>query len=241
MIDLEDIAGLHMESYFESPYEFNGNTVPRVTEIVGKMIEEPSIAKWANSLGFKHQNYKITMRRYAEFGSLVHHGIEMFLNGKGIPIETPLIPMQAFVLWWEEMQKLGVQVIGTEQSLICELYGGTYDFMANIGGKIYLIDFKTSNNITYKYWLQLAAYAKILREQQGIILDGCLILQLSKHEVAFREFVLDLHWPHHIEYFDICERTFMSLLYGYYHISYLERSFKNEWPVLDPKRFSQAL
>ena len=239
MFDLEDIASLHMESYFESPYEFNGHPVPRVTEIIGKMIEEPSIAQWANSLGFKHQSYRKTLEEFATLGSRTHHAIELFLNGQEIPPETPQFTMDSFKLWWMEMQKLNVRVLGTENALACEWYGGTYDMMMNLNGKIYLVDFKTSNHVTYKYWLQLAAYSKILREQHGIKLDGCLILQLSKYAVAFREYVLDLSWQPHVEYFEICERTFMNLMYGYYHILYLERRFKDEWPTLNPREFSQ--
>lgn len=237
MLDLEDLAALQAESLFESPYEIDGHTVPRVTEVIGKMIEEPSIAVWANSLGFRHQNYKRTLEGYARIGSLTHHAIEVYLQGQPIPLETPQYPMDSFRIWWMEMEKMNAKPLATEQSLVCNLYGGTYDLMMEVGGKVWLVDFKTSNHVTYKYWLQLAAYTRILREQ-GIRVDGLLVLQLSKYAVAFREYVLDLSWQPHIEYLSICERTFMSLLYGYYHITYLERRFKDEWPELDTGLFS---
>lgn len=229
MFDFEDLAGLQIESLIESPYEFNGRPVPRVTEVISKMIEEPSIVAWANSLGFKHQNYRKVRDKYAQIGSATHHAIETYLHGQQVSIDTPQYPMQSFVVWWEEMKKVNAQVLSTEQTLVCELYGGTYDFMMKANGKLYLIDFKTSNHITYKYWIQLAAYAKVLRDQ-GINIDACLILQLSKYDVAFREYLLDLSFQPHREYLEICERTFMALLYGYYHIKYLERRFKDEWP-----------
>lgn len=238
MFDFEDLAGLQIESLIESPYEYNGHPVPRVTEVISKMIEEPSIAGWANSLGFKHQNYRKVREMYAQIGSATHHGIETYLHEKPVPIETPQYPMQSFVSWWEEMKKLNAKVISTEQALICELYGGTYDCMMFVNGKTYLIDFKTSNHITYKYWLQLAAYTRILREQ-GMKIDACLILQLSKYCVAFKEYLLDLSFPQHVDYLAVCERTFMALLYGYYHIKYLERRFKDEWPEYPNDGFSK--
>ncbi len=238
MFDFEDLAGLQIESLIESPYEFNNRPVPRVTEVISKMIEEPSIAGWANSLGFKHQNYKKVRDLYAQIGSATHHAIETYLHGQPVPIETPQYPMQSFVVWWEEMKRLNAQAVSTEQALVCELYGGTYDLMMTANGKTYLIDFKTSNHITYKYWLQLAAYTRILREQ-GVVIDACLILQLSKYGVAFREYLLDLSFPSHSEYLAVCERTFMALLYGYYHIKYLERRFKDEWPEQPISGFSK--
>lgn len=238
MFDFEDLAGLQIESLIESPYEFNGHSVPRVTEVISKMIEEPSIAGWANSLGFKHQSYNKTREMYAQIGSATHHAIESYLHGQPIPIDAPQYPMQSFVVWWEEMKKLKAQALSTEQALVCELYGGTYDCIMTANGKTYLIDFKTSNHITYKYWLQLSAYTRILREQ-GVMIDACLILQLSKYGVAFREYLLDLSLPQHVDYLAVCERTFLSLLYGYYHIKYLERRFKDEWPEAPNDGFSK--
>ena len=54
-----------------------------------------------------------------------------------------------------------------------------------INGKIYLIDFKTSNHVTYKYYLQLAAYSKVLREKENINIDGVIILQLNKYQPKY--------------------------------------------------------
>lgn len=135
------------------------------------------------------------------------------------------------------MEKLNAKPLSTEVSLVCDHYGGTYDLMMEASGKVWLVDFKTSNHVTYKYWLQLAAYARILR-MQGVRIDGLLILQLSKYGVAFREYVLDLSWSPHVEYLEVCERTFLSLLYGYYHIKHLERRFQDEWPELNLEQFS---
>ena len=235
--DLEDVAGLNIESAIDHTYEFNGKPVPRVTAVISKMIEEPGITKWANNLGFQHISHSKLLKELADLGTRTHHGIEVFLNGGMIPPETPQFTMDSFRLWWMEMNKMGAIVVGTENPLVCDLYGGTYDLLMEVGGKTILVDFKTSNHVTYKYWLQLAAYNRILRANK-VKLDGCLILQISKFRVAFREYYLDLHWKGHREYFDLCERTFMSLLYGFYHINYLEKRFKYEWPIINPKYLS---
>lgn len=238
MFDLEDIAGLHIESGFDKQYTYEGKAVPRVTAVISKMIEEKGLIQWANTLGFQHTSYSKMLKELATLGTLTHNAIEIFLNGGEIPDETPQFPMDSFRLWWMEMEKMGAIVIGTENALVCDLYGGTYDLLMEVDGRIILVDFKTSNHVTYKYWLQLAAYNRVLRSM-GMKIDGCLILQLSKFRVAFREYFLDLRWKPHRQYFDICERTFLSLLYGYYHITYLERRFKYEWPIIDPKYLSR--
>lgn len=234
MFDLEDIASLHIEDAFKKTYDYNGIAVPRVTAIISKMIEEDGIKQWANSLGFHHQSYTRVLKELAILGTLTHNAISTYIMGNPIPLDAPQYPMDSFRLWWSSILHSGGKVLGSEVPVVCDLYGGTYDLLLKIKKKIYLVDFKTSNHVTYKYWLQLAAYTRVLR-QQGTKIDGLMILQLCKTDIAFREYVLDFSNPSHKEYFDICERTFMALLYSYYHITYLERRFKNEWGSIQPQ------
>ena len=234
MFDLEDIASLHIEDAFRNSYEYEGIQVPRVTAIISKMIEEEGIKQWANSLGFHHQSYSRVLKDLAILGTLTHNAISTYIMGNPIPSDAPQYPMDSFRLWWSTILRSGGQVLGSEVPVVCDLYGGTYDLLLKIKKKRYLVDFKTSNHVTYKYWLQLAAYTRVLR-QQGVNINGLMILQLCKTDIAFREYVLDFSNQSHKEYFDICERTFMALLYSYYHITYLERRFKNEWGSIKPQ------
>ena len=57
-------------------YTYNGKNVPRVTEIISKMIHEDAITQWANSLGFKHKSYTKTLNEAAVYGTHAHYGIE---------------------------------------------------------------------------------------------------------------------------------------------------------------------
>ena len=63
----------------EERYFYNEVPVPRVTEIISKMISEEYLLYWANSLGFKHQGYKKTVQRAADIGSESHDLINRFL------------------------------------------------------------------------------------------------------------------------------------------------------------------
>ena len=211
-----------------SDYTFNGVRVPRVTSIISNMIHEDGLMHWSNNLGFKHQSYKRTIDEACEYGHKTHSGIEKFLKENYISEDAPYFPMSAFMSWWNTIiEHNTVQILGQETPLVCQYYGGTYDLLISVNGEPWLIDFKTSNHITYKYFLQLAAYNKVLREMHNINLRGTIILQLSKTKPEYTEYTLDFMIPHQKEYMDICERTFMSLLYSYYHIKHLEGEFSH--------------
>lgn len=232
--DIEDLLSLTIESkYFKDPYvvDYNGRLVPRVTVILSKMLEEPGVAEWANYLGYKHQSYKKEMDKICAVGTLVHDQINKFLSGECVNESIRTVGFLSFLEWYNQVSQLGIKVLGLEQSLVSQYYGGTYDALLDIGGKVWLIDFKTSNKVGYKYFLQLSAYRKLLRELQGIEVDGCLVLQVSKYRPVFLEWIADLHYQPHLDYMNTAEKTFCSLVYSYYHSMYLEGRFKNEWPL----------
>lgn len=219
--EIKDIAILNCGDR----YTYDGTNVPRATEIISKMIHEDSIVQWANSLGFKHKGYKRVLNEAAVYGTKAHSTIEKFLEGEELPENYPTTILDGFKQWWDILNSNNtVEVIGQEQKLSCQWFGGTYDMLISINGRLHLVDFKTSNHVTYKYYLQLAAYNYLLK-QQGVNIQGVIILQLRKDSPAFNEYVLNLDIPEQKQYFDLCERTFLSLVYGYYHIYWLEAKF----------------
>ena len=221
LVDVKEIAS----PTSNDRYTYNGKSVPRVTEIIHKMISEESIIQWANSLGFKHKSYTKTLNEAAVYGTKAHHALECLLKGEPVPLDAPTSIIDSFNQWWNTISSTNqVEVLGQEQKMTCEWFGGTYDLLLKINGKVYLVDFKTSNHVTYKYHLQLAAY-KYIMNSQGINIDGMIVLQLSKNAPGYNEYVLDFSNPEHLGYISMCERTFLSLVYGYYHIYHLERTF----------------
>lgn len=230
-IDFEELFSLSIDdSLIESDYEFQGRKVPRVTKILSKMIEEEAIKMWANKLGFQRKSYKETLKYYANIGSLVHKAIDNFLDGKEVSLETPDAPFNSFLKWYGFMNNgFKLEVIGHEETIIGPYCGGTYDLLMKVNDKIFLFDFKTSSTVTYKYFLQLAAYTQLLRDIKNIHVDGVSIIQLSRTHIEYRDYILNLAFPEHKQYLDIAERTFSSLLYSYYHILYLEKGFNSEW------------
>ena len=226
---IKEVLSLKIESlYKESEYKYNNNPIPRVTQILHKMIEEDEYIKWANRLGFQQKDYDETLNYYADIGSKVHNAIECYINKKNINSDTPYNPFKSFLDYYTNISNhKSVKVIGQEKSLICPYYGGTYDLLLDINNKFHLIDFKTSSTISFKYYLQLAAYNYILKESSKI--DYVDIVQLSRNKVEYKVYTLNLNNKQHKDYFDMCEKTFLSLVYSYYHILYTESWFKNEF------------
>lgn len=218
----------------KTDYMYNGYYVPRVTAILNRCIHTDSLMQWANSLGFKRQSYTKTLEAAASIGTECHESIELFLSGKETDIITNSSSMYAyesFLKWWKLLHKYyNITVLLHEESLVCNYFGGTLDGLYQINGKYYLVDYKTSNHITFKYCLQLAAYRYLLRILKGIEIDGCIILQLSKNDIDYTEYILNFCNPNHLQFMIDCEQAFLSLVYAYYNIYKIEGNYKKiDW------------
>ena len=60
-------------------------------------------------------------------------------------------------------------------------YAGTADLVVKMDGEVWLLDLKTSNSLHKSYDLQLAAYAKALKETKGIEIERTGIIWLKAH------------------------------------------------------------
>lgn len=195
-----------------STYIFDGRKVPRVTEILSKTISEEHLLLWANSLGFRHLKYKDELQKAANIGTIAHKEIEDFLKD-GVIGST--MSFQAFLRWYNPI-KDRIKIIASEEKLVCQWFGGTYDLLIEIDGKKYLVDFKTSNHVSYRYAMQLAAYRYMLYYLKGINIDGIIILQLHKTRPEFKEYVLEMAIQEHYNYMENCTRAFLAATYAYY-------------------------
>ena len=219
-------------------YNYMGNPIPRVSEILSKTIHEDFLLQWANGLGYKRKSYKTERDSAAIKGTYTHELIEQFLHSKFVKNDFSDIPTEhrfsvynaynSFISWYNMINNnTTFRVLETEKELVCPFVGGTLDCLAEIDGRIYIIDFKTSNHITYKYFLQLAAYKYILEFYYNIqITGGVLILWLNKKDIQYRDYVLDITNSDHFYMIEHCKETFLSLLYSYYNLNRSEELFK---------------
>ena len=209
-------------------YLDDGIPVPRVTEILSKMIHRDSLMYWANSLGFRGLRYKDVLNNAANIGTMAHSAIEKFLKEKLKTNDN--IPFLGFLAWYNIVTQdigLPIEVLLVEHKLTCKWFGGTMDALLKIGDKIYLVDFKTSNHVTFNYFLQLAAYRFMLKLRENIDIDGVIVLQLDKEEPGFNEYLLNFSIEQHSSFMAHCEETFLSLVYAYYNVEYAENLYKS--------------
>lgn len=207
-------------------YFYNNNPVPRVTELLSE-INEKYLMDWANSLGFRRKKYRSELEIAAHIGTQVHDFIDKYLKHKEYKELSRLDDnnfekinngVNSFLLWYNDVfENNQITILSSEQELVCPWFGGTYDILMNINGKTYLGDFKTSNNIGYKYFMQLSAYKYILENYHSTKVDGCIILQLDKKCIQYEEYFLDFNNPNHLDFINQCTTTFLSLVYTYYN------------------------
>lgn len=207
----------------ESPYKYNGYPVPRVNTILSSMINEEYIIKWSNSLGMRHQSYEETLKLAADKGTYTHNKIDEFIKGNDLSsVHVPDNCKKAvdnafsgFMKWWNIINTNNVSVVMNETFLTCNLFGGTMDLLININGNNYLVDFKTSNHPSYRYFLQLSAYEHLLEFNYDMNINGWIILLLNKYRSnLFNEILVKR--PEHSDFMYKCKNTFMSFVESYY-------------------------
>ena len=70
--------------------------VPSVTTII-KLINKPSIAKWANYLGWKKQSYEKVLEERAFEGTIAHELFHEYLFNEGAKFDTSTPERLAFL------------------------------------------------------------------------------------------------------------------------------------------------
>ena len=201
-------------------YEHGENKVPSVTQVLSH-INEAYIAQWANSLGFKGIGYRRELNRYAVEGTRVHNEIEHFLT-EDLCMTDPVdktMGFMSFIQWFNDMgyeRNTLIEPIMLEKSLIGKHFCGTIDAVMKIGNEVHIVDYKTSSNIGYKYFMQLSAY-KYLLEEIGINVDKLTVLQLNKFESKYTQYTIDI--KQNEELVEALFNAFIETLNSFYYIN----------------------
>ena len=169
-------------------YRRNGKYYPSVTYVLSCYPKGKHFQDWLKKVGFSAD---WIVKKAAEEGTQVHEMIEDYLNGKelnflsnGIPMYNPDVWQMflKFVDFWEEYNPT---LIEAEVHLFSDeiKVAGTCDLVCEIeiNGKneMWIIDFKTSNNLQVTHDLQGAIYAKCYEECYGINVDRVGVLWLK--------------------------------------------------------------
>lgn len=206
-------------------YNSDGVSVPRVTEILSAMIHSDKLMMWANRIGLRGIEYMKELNRASTYGSQAHTCIERYLKNKEKTDSN--IAFLGYLLWEKVLNDKGIEIIPIliEESLSCNWFGGTLDALLDISGNIYIVDFKTSNHVTFKYFLQLSAYLYMIR-MRGYNPRGVIVLQLDKKCPGFNEYLLDFTISDHKQFMDYCTETFFALVYAYYNLERVKIGYR---------------
>lgn len=148
----------------------DGTIVPGATTITG-LLNKPYLITWANNLGLEGIDSSNYTDEAAKIGTLAHAMIQADLQGEEIdkaqysPIQVDLAE-NALISFFEWKSHHKIEPIHCEVPFVSDRmkYGGTVDCYCMLDGKPTLLDFKTGKAVYPEYFVQLAAYAELLRE-----------------------------------------------------------------------------
>lgn len=228
LVDLSLDHVTHVSKYTEE------SEAKRVTEILSYIGEE-SLMYWANSLGFKGISYKKELSRYAVIGTKVHSEIERFLSGDRDlntinPDDYTQAGFYAFISWYDEqVNKFGktIEILGLEQSFEGKYFRGTIDCIMRVDGLLYLVDFKTSSHIGYKYFMQLVAYEYLWSKAGNEPVFGFMIIQLNRDNPAkYATYTLDAIDGGNTYLYNLLQDTFFKLTQVAFNVDELKGVYK---------------
>ena len=189
----------------------NGEMYESVTTALGNQPgKKEGLMEWRRRVGNDEAN-RIS-RKAAGRGTAVHSIIEDYLNNKEDPCKDM---MPDAVVMFKQLQpildKSISKVYMQEAPLWSDKYrlAGRVDCIADIKGKLSVVDFKTSMKIKKREWvkdyfLQTAAYSHMIKEMYGDTVDQTIIF-IAVEDRDPQIFVGDPHT-------DILDRFFQERL-----------------------------
>lgn len=172
---------------------------PSTTWITSSHPKNTAFWKWLASKGWDEaERLKVAG---GNRGSKVHKAIEAALrfqpvsfdsrfgNGTGIDDELTSEEYECFLAfcdWYDAFKPkiLAIEtVVFSPESVLPMRYAGTVDFVCEIKGQVYIVDFKTSQNIWPEYRLQLSAYKHALSDYKNVKLAILQVgVRANKHQ-----------------------------------------------------------
>ena len=169
-------------------YRRNGKYYPSITYVLSCYPKGKHFQDWLKKVGFSAD---WIVKKAAEEGTQVHEMIEDYLNGKelnflnnGTPMYNPDV-WQMFLKFVDFWEKYNPTLVEAEVHLFSDKIrvAGTCDLVCEIeiDGKteMWIIDFKTSNNLQITHDLQGAIYAECYEECYGKTVDRVGVLWLK--------------------------------------------------------------
>lgn len=190
-----------------------GDELPSVTNIIG-VLDKPAIPRWAakmvavNAWKMRHSLDEMgedeavdvlkgspwrKSGRAADRGTSVHDYLEARAEGRDLPV------LSGEALTYKAgadrfLEQYRPEFVRTEFTVFGDGYAGTADFLARIGGRLVIGDYKTSKALYPEIALQLAAirYAHTIVGPDGTTedvppVDGCVGVLITPSGCQVRE------------------------------------------------------
>jgi hypothetical protein len=183
-----------------------GKSYESVTTFLSRSFKKPGLVKWRKKVGEKEAN---RIRDNAQVrGNFIHDTIEHYLRNEQIPwddntnpnFKSLFIKMKPILNRMNNIRLLEAAIYSDELEL-----AGSPDYCGDFDNEVAIVDFKTNNWADKKkidaldYFIQCAAYSKMMKERFNIIPVKAVIIIASPNApcpVVFEESM------------SICERIF---------------------------------
>lgn len=162
-------------------YEIDGFWYPRVTKIVD-IKSKPALYHFYAKMSNFAEGERIKKKSATE-GTLIHETVEKLFLGESFDVPLSIKPSIDALQEFLNEKKIHVDPAYVEHRLINyeERYAGTLDAVAMIGGKLGILDIKTSKEIYRDYNLQTSAYLAAMKDiVKGIETRWILRIDQSK-------------------------------------------------------------
>jgi len=129
--------------------------------------------------------HKVKKEEAGDIWSIAHERAERYIKEWKLSLPDDERVQRAINGFLEWERSHNVKFIQSEKFVYSKEhdYIGIADCIAEIDGKKYLIDFKTSNSIyLLSYWMQTSAYLKAYEEETGDKLHWIIIVKFAKEE-----------------------------------------------------------
>lgn len=146
-------------------YEISGTWYPRVTRIL-EIKAKPALYRFYGKVSSFAEGERIKQQSAVE-GTMVHEAVEHIFLNRSAPI-PPAIEASVYALKdFIKENNIHVDAEFVERRLASHehRYAGTLDAIALIGGKLGILDIKTSQEIYRDYNLQTAAYFSAMKPE----------------------------------------------------------------------------
>lgn len=174
-VEREMVIDVSADLYLDCPSSPRMSRIGWITSLSSRLTKEKAHSK--------------ELKKAGEIGNETHSLIEWSLRASlmekvGAPPKVSEKAMWAFSAWERWKESVNLKPIMVEFPVWSTTYGyaGTADLLAQIDGKITLLDWKTGKSIYRESYLQNAAYRHAVEEMRIAVVEQGIIVRLPKVE-----------------------------------------------------------